>query len=86
MNVYKYAIPMADSFSLHMPKSAEIIHVAVQDNKPYMWARVNPNNEPELRVFRLAGTGHTLAANVTKHLGSFMLHDESLVFHLFEKE
>ena len=52
-----------------------------------MWAVVDPDEkETELRIFRIAGTGHELGfppANLS-YLGTAKFADGQLIFHLFE--
>lgn len=83
--IYKYEIPMTDSFSLPLPKGAEIIYVGLQRGEPQMWALVDPAAETELRSFCVHGTGHTVAEGDLKHLGSLIMHGDALVVHVFEK-
>lgn len=88
--VFKYAIPMEDSFSIDMPKGAEILHIAAQGQggpmgdlvqNVCMWARVDTDS-PQVPVrFLLRGTGHPEANG--EHVGSFLLNGGALVFHVF---
>ena len=84
--VYKYELRLGDYVTVPLPKGAEIIYVAVQADCPYLWARVDPDPQVpvESRRFRIAGTGHRLGTDVGRHIGSFMLQDGALVFHVFE--
>ena len=83
-SVWKFPIQRADAYTIDMTKDAEILHVGVQKNEPFMWARVDPDAPKERRGFRVAGTGHALYGAPEKHYGSFMLNDGALVFHVFE--
>ena len=86
MAVWKYPVKVDDRFSVEMPKGAEVLHVDLQRGGVFMWARVDPAAPPEIRSFRLAGTGHELAGDVGRHVGSFMLAGGGLVFHVFEAD
>jgi len=81
--VWKFSVPVSDEFELEMPRHAEILFIAVQDDSPFIWARVVPGRHKETRKFKLRGTGHPIDT-VSTHLGSFMLRGGALVFHLFE--
>jgi hypothetical protein len=81
--VYKYELLAGDWVSLTMPEGAEPLWVQVQNERPFLWARVSPDNAPILHHFRIAGTGHDLGSNVGRHIGSFMLMGGELVFHVF---
>ena len=85
--IYKYPLIQTDGFEIEMPKGARILTVQVQDGEPYIWAIVNPDNDTEVRGFRLAGTGHqlnTMGFTDMVYIGTFQLYDGGLVFHLFE--
>jgi hypothetical protein len=86
MKVYKYAVPIADQFTLKLPEGAEILSVHAQQNTPYFWALVEPTALLEKRHFRLAGTEHPIeeSREQLKFIGTVHLHDGALVFHLFE--
>jgi hypothetical protein len=85
--VYKYGFEINDDFELELPRGARILHVNVQHDCPCIWALVDPNAPKEMRKFHLAGTGHPIdidmrTTNYT-HVGTFMMHEGKLVFHLF---
>jgi hypothetical protein len=83
----KFAIDHYD-FTLEMPKDAEILTVQTQNEKPCIWALVNPENDKELRYFEVYGTGHGIHYDMgieRKYINTFQLDDGSLVFHLFER-
>lgn len=87
--VWKFPAPVAgrDDFGLFMPKNAEILTVMVQNDIPCVWAEVDDTQPTEKRYFRWAGTGYILDTNeyITKqYIGSVMMLDGALVFHLFE--
>ena len=67
-----------------MPAGAEILHVEVQHGVPCLWALVETDRELVQRAFRIFGTGHRIDVPVRKHVASFLMHDGSLVWHLFE--
>lgn len=86
LTVWKYAIPIDDRFTLDMPIGALILTVQAQQDKPQLWALVDPDAEIESRTFRLAGTGHPIKEESLRllYLGTFQAHDGALVLHLFE--
>lgn len=86
--IWKYDIPIANSFPLEMPRSADILSIKTQHGKPQLWALVDPNpmtNPYELRHFAVVGTGED-AEHVRPefYLGTFLLPGDSEVYHLFE--
>ncbi|MFX0134751.1 MAG: hypothetical protein ACFFDN_14010 [Candidatus Hodarchaeota archaeon] len=84
--IYKYQIPFEDVFTMFLPIGAKILMVGDQNDKAYLWALVNPNNDTEDRYFRLAGTGHPIEHKDEnlKYINSFMQLGGRLVWHLFE--
>lgn len=83
--IWKFPIPIADSFSISMPCAAEFLFVAAQDGQGCLWARVSPSEQGrEERKFLLRGTGHEVDG-ACMYVGSFILRDGALVFHLFEQ-
>lgn len=86
ITVFKYPIKMLEEFSVRMPHGAEVIHVGTQRGEPFMWARVDTDKHEMSYDFGVFGTGHDLNKSPmgkAPHLGSFMLHGDNLVFHLF---
>lgn len=85
LSVWKYDVPMSDTFTLVLPAGALLLHVGIQYGRPQLWALVNPLQSDERRHFRLAGTGHRIAPTAQlAYVGSFLMSDDTLVFHLFE--
>ena len=83
--VWKYEIPEADTFQLELPFDAKILSVNVQGGNPCIWAEVNPGDALVQRSFRTCGTGHDIPADEKREfIGTFLLHQGALVFHLFE--
>lgn len=84
--VYKYPAP-SGPFKVSLPKGAKILTVQVQFNQPQMWVLVNPDMETETRYFGSVPTGlpfDDTRADHIEYIGTFQLHDGSLVFHLLE--
>ena len=87
--IYKYPITVQDDISIEMPQGAKVLTVQMQRGIPCVWAIVDPDNEPAAKYFRLAGTGHPITERVSRllrHIGSFQMEGETLIFHLFEIE
>ena len=82
--VFKYEVPIKDDVVIEMPEGAEVLLFAAQRGIPCVWARVDPEAPLVERRFRFAGTGHPLEANVGNHIGSFLMAQDQLVWHLFE--
>jgi hypothetical protein len=83
--VFKYALTWDDVTEIYLPDGAEVLHVDVQgpDNDLQLWALVSTGAPFGKRRFRIAGTGHPINDAVS-HVGTVLLHDSALVFHVFE--
>ena len=83
--VWKFVPQLADISEIAMPAGAQILTVAAQHGNITLWALVDPLAPPESRIFRIAGTGHAIdAAECGHYLGTAILADGALVFHVFE--
>lgn len=85
--VWKFEID-PKKFIVEMPKDAEVLTIQTQNEKPYVWALVNPDAHTELRQFEVYGTGHNIHYDMgaeRKYINTFQLQGGSLVFHLFER-
>lgn len=83
MIIYKYHLKVADVQKIFMPKGAEILSVGTQEYDVCIWASVNPELEPELRVFQIVGTGHgEYEPRLTEFLGTVFAGQ--YVWHIFE--
>ena len=84
-SVWKYTVPVADTFSIETRRGAKILSVAVQGDEVCIWAEVNPTAPVEERRFRMCGTGHPIPEDEDRRfVGTVLLRGGSLVFHLFE--
>jgi hypothetical protein len=82
--IWKFEIPVRDSFEVSMPMGAEVLCVQAQQGEPCIWARVDRLEKKRVdRRFCLRGTGHELGL-VGKYIGTFQMRNSTLVFHLFE--
>lgn len=69
---------------IDMPIGAHILCVQAQDDKPILYALVNPNNECESRTFELMETGAEFYSTKRCYIGTTMLYGGSYVLHIFE--
>lgn len=88
LKVFKYPIPINDDFEMKLPRGAQILHIDSQQGQPMLWALVDPGALKETRRFRFAGTGHEIIENPENliHRGTFKLHGDALIFHIFERK
>jgi hypothetical protein len=80
--IWKYQIPVADTFHLMMPEGAQVLTVQMQGGVPTLWCVVEPDAPQEQRWFEMRGTGH-LVGEVGDYIATIQLHGGALVFHVF---
>jgi hypothetical protein len=83
--IWKFRIGLADKQVVLMPVNSKILHVAVQHGKICLWAEVSDAENRELRTIAIYGTGHTLPDNTGRYIGTFLMHDDTLVFHAYDE-
>lgn len=88
LTVYKYPCEILDRFTIDLPAGAKVLTVQVQPSlmgeHPHIWALVDPSHKAISRSFRLAGTGHPVANEPMRYVGTVQMGNGSLEFHLFE--
>lgn len=85
MTVWKFELPMNDTCCVAMPKGCVPLFVGEQRNTCCVWCLCDPTADKVSRLFRIAGTGHPIDPADTKtYIGSVLLLDGSLVFHVFD--
>jgi len=61
LTIHKYAIPIADEFTLDVPAHGRFLCVQTQKGAPQLWALVNTEAPKHTMHFALRGTGHDCA-------------------------
>ena len=87
--IHKYQLINIDSeVKVEMPRFAQILTLDIQRGIPCIWAIVHTEDKPITRTFIIKGTGHdcTDLGDDTPYIGTFFIHQENLVFHVFEKQ
>lgn len=79
--VWKFAIvPFATD--IRMPKGAKLLHVALQDENPCLWAEVESKAPIVKRNIRTYGTGHKIDDEPSIYVGTFQIGQ--FVFHVYD--
>ncbi len=83
--IHKYELEVTGEQWIEIPHSGGILSVGTQNDKIYVWALVDPANQPVPIKFRIFGTGQPFIGMPTKDsfLGTVMTHSRSLVWHIF---
>jgi hypothetical protein len=85
--IWKFELKITDNQTIVMPVNSEILTVQAQNEIPYIWALVDPTETRENRFIEMFGTGRDVHYDMgvsRNYLGTYQLHDSSLVFHVFE--
>ena len=84
--VYKYTIAPDPTQHIDLPNGAEILKVEMQQNIPCIWVLVDVDfTHMERRWFRLVGTGQEFEHDERhQYIGTFLMYEGTLVWHLFE--
>lgn len=87
--VYKYQL-LQQSVTLMLDPQATVVHVEMQGECPTMWieqfeeAQEHPRYRQLERTFVLVPTGRPIPKHAM-HVGSFLMHELGLVFHVYEE-
>lgn len=84
-SVWKFPFSVSDWCEFPMPVGAKILHLAVQHGDPCLWAEVDSDAPTEMRTFRTYGTGHAMGYHNQHYVGTYMVQDGALVFHVYEQ-
>jgi len=84
--IYKYEIPISDQFNLEMPIGSKLLHFGTQFGKPTLWAEVNTDDQGTMiRAFAIYGTGHVHRQGEQEYVGTVLMENDALVWHLYER-
>ncbi len=89
--IYKYQIETTDVQKIRVPRLAEtnnfkeqVLKIDIQNEIPCIWCLVDIDEEERDLEIRIVGTGNPMPLlSKDDYLGSYMLHDGALVFHIF---
>ncbi len=87
--IWKYEVPIKDSFFIQVPEGGKILSLQTQMGTPCLWILVDQSRRNEGRRFRYFGTGFAIENMMETdilYIGSVLIQDDSLVFHLFEEK
>lgn len=86
--IWKYPLEITGEQGITMPKGAKIIAVGNQYENLALWAIVNPEQGgiKEFRKIYIYGTGHSTDEIKGSYIGTVLMRDGSLVWHIFEEE
>ena len=86
--IWKYQLEPIDNQDIEMPFNSKILTIQTQQEKPCLWALVDPSEKTEKRHIEIFGTGHPIHYDIgdteRNYIGSYQLENGALVFHVFE--
>ena len=85
--IWKYELTPNGQQSLPIPAGGQVLSVqAGTNNAPLLWVLVDPDLPPRERFFGIYTTNTALPDDPGRYVGSFLLYEGSLEFHLFEMQ
>jgi hypothetical protein len=87
LKVYRYEVPIEDSFTLELPLTGRFLAFQAQGGRPQIWMLVDPEDKRTIEwEFRLIGTGHPIGEPESNlvYRGTCQMREGGLVWHLFE--
>jgi hypothetical protein len=81
--IYKYPLQIERKFRIELPLGAKILSVQLQDDKPMLWAQINPEAMTEYRHFRVLMTGEKHVERDDQIYLATLQHN-GIVVHIFE--
>lgn len=79
--MFKYPIAIADIVTVQMAPDSIVRHVGMQGATLCLWAETDESAVPQMRQFRVVGTGHFVPAD-SRYLGTGF--DGPFVWHVYE--
>lgn len=83
ISIYKYTIK-DKKWAEVMPRGARILSVGAQRGQICLWALVDTEAPEEARCFRVYGTGRPVEVENLLFIGTVILGEGDLVWHIFE--
>ena len=81
--IWKFEVELTTTQTVKIPENAEILTCQLQDGKPHIWAKVNPEKPKEMRLIGMFGTGHPMPTMwKTKYIST--IQKDGFVWHFFE--
>ena len=89
--VHKFPIKIAEEFTIPTDLIPNVVHIGLQQGKPYMWVELETNylERNHKTTYKVFMTGEEIPEDWGEHCGSFQLEmKDGFIFvgHLYEKE
>ncbi len=83
MTIWKFQLIIDDHQILSVPKGSQPLHVAMQHETPCLWMMVDLDQPKENIDVLTYATGYIVDSYPKRYVGSYICHDDNLVFHVF---
>jgi hypothetical protein len=84
--IWKFPLPLEAHQVVYMPLGSKILSVGEAMSKAFMWAEVFPANGVEGRCISMYGTGLQIPDIPGEFIGTLLMHNGSIEFHVYEDE
>lgn len=81
--IWKFPLEVTDEQVVTVPMISKFLCVQVQNERPCLWALVDPKSRMIGVQVCVYGTGNPVPDNPGNYVGTFQLADGALVFHVF---
>lgn len=83
--IHKFELTAESEFTVEMPRGAKVLSVGVQREVVCLWVLVDTDNPKDERTFLIWGTGHSIDSDTGTYIGTVILQDGAIVWHVFEE-
>lgn len=81
--IHKYELQINDRIVINTSHVDRWLSVDVQRGQPVVWAVVDTDKPTQSHTLYIRGTGHPMTGEEAAYLGTVLLDNGSLVFHVF---
>ena len=85
--IWKFELKPNRTQSVPIPLGGQILTVKTKgDDAPLMWVLVDPEMPPQERYLGVYTTNTAVPDDPGRYVGSFLIYEGQLEFHLFERD
>ena len=82
--IRKHFFPKEGPFELKLPEGSKLLSVKEQHGEPCLFIQGKAGIKNEIRKFHVFGTGGPMELEDLDYIGTFSLHEEDIIGHLYE--
>lgn len=82
-SIWKFPLEITVEQAIYLPRGYTVLAVQMQNGRPCLWARVDPEAPQERMTFFTHGTGHRISPEAGEHVGTYQAYEGAVVFHVF---